>query len=330
MSRQSRLSARGLGAAIAVVVLVLPFVSVMVQAQNEAAKGSKPRRTPWGHPNLQGVWTSDSVMGVPFEKPRSEPLTAAEQAFQAKLKAVEAQIDPGGSNVVWNERQLSRAIPRPASLVVDPPDGRVPITPEVKAVFMDFDRDVRRYGIGVHSHEDMDLWDRCITKGFPTVMMPLGYSNMYQIFQTPDYVAIYYEVIHDVRIIPLDGRPHVSPQIRQWWGDSRGRWEGDTLVVDVTNFSDKTFLRQQATGQFRGGSKDMHIVERWRVNEGGVLEYRGTITDPRSFTKPWTMAVPLAPDNEHTVLEYACHEGNYGLMNILSAAFKNQQSEKAK
>jgi hypothetical protein len=330
MSRQSRLSARGLGVAIAVVVLALPLLSVMVQAQQEGAKGSRSRRTPWGHPNLQGVWTSDSVMGVPFEKPRTEPLTAEEKVFQEKLKAVEAQIDPGGSNVVWNERPVGHKIARPASLVVDPPDGRVPVTAEVKAVMTDFERDVRRYGIGVTSHEDLDLWDRCITKGFPTVMMPLGYSNMYQIFQTPDYVAIYYEVIHDVRIIPLDGRPHVSPQLRQWWGDSRGRWEGDTLVVEMTNFTDKTFLKQQPTGQFRGGSKDMRIVERWRVNDDDVLEYRATITDPRSFTKPWTMAVPLVRDDEHKVLEYACHEGNYGMTNILSAAFKDRQSGTAK
>jgi hypothetical protein len=330
MSRQSRVSARGLGAAIAVVALVLPLVSVMVQAQNETAKGSNTRRTPWGHPDLQGVWTSDSVMGVPFEKPRTDPLTAEEKAFQEKLRAVEKQIDPGGSNVVWNERPLSQKIPRPASLVVDPPDGRVPITPEVKAVLGDFDRDIRRYGIGISSYEDLDLWDRCITKGFPTVMMPLGYSNMYQIVQTPDYVVINYEVIHDVRIIPLDGRPHVSPRLRQWWGDSRGRWEGDTLVVDMTNFSDKTFLKQQQTGQFRGGGKDMHIVERWRVNEDGILEYRATISDPRSFTKPWTMAVPLIRDDGHKVLEYACHEGNYGMRNILSAAFKDRESGKAK
>jgi hypothetical protein len=161
-------------------------------------------------------------------------------------------------------------------------------------------------------------------------MMPLGYSNMYQIIQTPEYVVINYEVIHDVRIIPLDGRPHVSPQVRQWWGDSRGRWEGDTLVVDMTNFSDKTFLKQQQTGQFRGGGKDMHIVERWRVNEDGILEYRATVTDPRSFTRPWTMAVPLIRDDEHKVLEYACHEGNYGMKNILTAAFKDQDGGKAR
>ena len=198
-------------------------------------------------------------------------------------------------------------------MVVDPPDGRVPITARGEGGARRLHREVRRYGIGITSWEDLDLWDRCITKGFPTVMMPLGYSNMYQIFQTPDYVAIYYEVIHDVRIIPVDGRPHVSSQLRQWWGDSRGRWEGDTLVVDITNFSDKTFLKQQPTGRFRGGGKDTHIVERWRVTEDGVLDYRATITDPRSFTKPWTMAVPLVADNEHKVLDTRVTKGTTGL-----------------
>lgn len=173
MSRRFRVSVRTLGATIAAVVLVLPLMSAIVQAQT-GAKGSKAGRTPWGHPDLQGVWTSDSVNGVPFEKPRTEPLTAEEKAFQERLRATEKELDPRGSNVVWNERQLRASITRPASLVVDPPDGRVPITPEVKALSLDFDREVRRYGIGLRSYQDLDLWDRCITKGFPTVMMPLA------------------------------------------------------------------------------------------------------------------------------------------------------------
>jgi len=317
MSRRVRASGRQLSSTVAAVALVLASVSVL--AQNSADKGAASRKTPWGHPDLQGIWTSDSVMGVPFERAKKEQ-TAKEKEFTQKRQALEKEQDPRGSNVVWNERSLKQKIVRPASLVVDPPDGVVPVTPEVEAMMTDIDREAKRYGIGIKSWEDMDLWDRCITKGFPTVMMPLGYSNMYQIFQTPDYVAIQYEVIHDVRIIPLDGRPHVSSQVRQWWGDSRGRWEGDTLVVDITNFTDKTFGTQQALGGFRGGGKDMHIVERWRVNADEVLEYRATITDPRSYTKPWTMAVPLVRDT-NVLFEYACHEGNYGMQNIMRAAF---------
>jgi len=329
MTRRFRVSGRTLSSTIAAVALALTSVSVMGQAQSGADKGSTARRTPWGHPDLQGVWTSDSVMGVPFERPKAE-LTAQEKAFETKKQELEKQVDPRGSNVVWNERPLKQKIVRPPSLVVDPTDGRVPVTAEVTAMANDLEREAMRYGMGITSWEDLDLWDRCITKGFPTVMMPLGYSNMYQIFQTPDYVAIYYEVIHDVRIIPLDGRTHADQRLRQWWGDSRGRWEGDTLVVDVTNFSDKTFGRQQALGGFRGGGKDMHIVERWRVNADDVLEYRATITDPRSYTRAWTMAVPLVRDNNE-LFEYACHEGNYGMENILRAAYqKHQQGATAK
>jgi hypothetical protein len=328
MSCRFRVSGRTLSSTIAAVALVLASVSVMGQAQSSAEKGSTSRRTPWGHPDLQGVWTSDSVMGVPFERPKTE-LTPQEKAFEQKRKELEKDLDPRGSNVVWNERALKVSIVRPRSLVVDPPDGRVPLTREVQAMTNDIAREAKRYGIGITSWEDLDLWDRCITKGFPTVMMPLGYSNMYRILQTPEYVAIYHEVIHDVRIIPVDGRPHVGQQLRQWWGDSRGRWEGDTLVVDVTNFTDKTFGTQQSVGGFRGGGKDMHIVERFRLNKDDVLEYRATVTDPRSFTRPWTMAVPLVRDNSE-LFEYACHEGNYGLENILRAAFKYKQGEEAK
>jgi hypothetical protein len=319
MSRRFHVSRR-LSSTIAAVTLVLASASLIGQAQNSGDKGS--RKTPWGHPDLQGIWTSDSVMGVPFERAKKE-LTPQEKEFAQKRAILEKEQDPGGSNVVWNERALQKKIERPPSLVVDPADGVVPITQEVRDMANDINRESKRYGIGISSWEDMDLWDRCITKGFPTVMMPLGYSNMYQIFQTPQYVAIVYEVIHDVRIIPLDGRPHVSQELRQWWGDSRGRWEGDTLVVDITNFSDKTFGTQQALGGFRGGGKDMKITERWRVSADDVLEYKATITDPRSYTRPWTMAVPLVRDT-NVLFEYACHEGNYGMENLLRAAFMNR------
>src|SRR5262245_16581157 len=211
MSRRLHLSTRWFGATSVVVALVLSVVSVVTQDQTDKPK--KSHRTPWGHPDLQGVWTSDSVTGIPLERPRTEPLTPEEKTFQERVRAVEKDVDPGGSNVIWNEREVKLPFKRPQSLVIDPPDGRVPITAEVHSLICDFERDVKRYGVGLSSWEELDLWDRCITKGFPTVMMPLGHSNMYQIFQTPEYVAIYYEVIHDVRVIPVDGRPHVGDQL---------------------------------------------------------------------------------------------------------------------
>jgi hypothetical protein len=151
-------------------------------------------------------------------------------------------------------------------------------------------------------------------------MVPLGYNNAYQILQGPGYVAIVYEVIHDVRIIPVDGRPHLDPSIRQWWGDSRGHWEGDTLVVDITNFSDQTLGNQQPIGPYRGGGKMQHIVERFTRTAADALQYTVTLTDPDAFTSPWTMDIPLAKDDKYKIYEYACHEGNYSIANMLSGA----------
>jgi len=301
----------GLVAAMIAVVALSP-----VPGEREVARAYTPPRTSWGHPDLQGIWTSDGVAGVPIERPK-EVLTEEDLAKRKREQELSQQVDRG-ANVVWNERELTRKPPRPPALVVDPPDGRIPVTREMQALVDAWGP--THYGIGIDSWEDLDLWDRCLTKGFPTVMLPMGYSNMYQILQTPDYVAILYEIIHDVRIIPLDGRPHGDQKIRQYWGDSRGRWEGDTLVVDVTNFSDKTFGTQQPAGSYRGGGQDLHIVERFTRVEADIIEYRARLEDPRAFTRPWTLFVPLVRDDSH-MYEYACHEGNYGLKHILSAAF---------
>jgi hypothetical protein len=279
-------------------------------------------RTPWGHPDFQGTWTSDSVVGVPVEKAIQNP-GPEDLARQKRIRDVEQNLDASGSNVVFEERELKWTIKPPASLVTDPADGRIPLTAEMQKLLDD--NALKRYGIGIESWADLDLWDRCISKGYPTVMLPMGYSNLYEIVQSPDHVALFYEVIHDARIIPLDGRAHIDPKIRQYWGDSRGRWEGDTLVVEVTNFSDKTFGTQQPAGNYRGGGKDMKIVERFRRIDERILEYSARIEDPRAFTQPWTLTVPLVKD-ESQMYEYACHEGNYGLANILSAALKERHA----
>jgi hypothetical protein len=283
-------------------------------------------RTSWGHPDFQGIWTSDSVMGVPVEKPIQNP-SPEDLARQKRIRDIEKELDASGSNVVFEERALKWTINKPASLVTDPADGRIPLTAEMQKLLDD--GALKRYGIGVESWNDLDLWDRCISKGYPTVMLPMGYSNLYEIIQTPGHVAIYYEVIHDTRIIPLDGRPPIDPRIRQYWGDSRGRWEGDTLVVEVTNFSDKTFGTQQPAGNYRGGGKDMKIVERFRRVDDRVLEYSARIEDSRAFTHPWTLTVPLVKD-ESQMYEYACHEGNYGIANTLSAAMKERSTRSTK
>ena len=282
----------------------------------------EPPRTPWGHPDLQGIWTSNAVTGVPVERPK-ETLTAEDVARRERTEALRLQQEPNRDvNIVWDEPVTERSIERPA-LVVDPPDGRIPVTAEAQQAVDDWGP--AHYGIGITSWTDLDLWDRCITKGFPTVMAPMGYNNAYEIMQTPDFVLIRYEIIHDLRVIPLDGRAPLHENVRQYWGDSRGRWEGDTLVVEVTNFSDKTFGTQQPLGSYRGGGRNLRVVERFTLLDDDTIDYRAELEDPRAFTRPWTLAVPLIRDDDYVIYEYACHEGNYGLRHILSAAFKQQQ-----
>ena len=312
----------GLLAAAITAVAVVPGVIAQGPEVVTPKADYKAPRTSWGHPDFQGIWTSDSVMGVPVEKPIQNP-SPEELARQKRIRDIEKELDASGSNVVFEERALKWTINRPAALVTDPPDGRIPVTAEMQKLLDD--SALKRYGIGVESWTDLDLWDRCLSKGYPTVMLPMGYSNLYEIIQTRDYVAIFYEVIHDARIVPLDGRAHIDPRIRQYWGDSRGRWEGDTLVVEVTNFSDKTFGTQQPAGNYRGGGKDMKIVERFRRLDERILEYSARIEDSRAFTSPWTLTVPLVKDNSQ-MYEYACHEGNYGIANILSAAMKERNA----
>ena len=308
-------------AVAAVAAAAVAAVSVLAPAVAAQAQGSfDPPRTSWGDPDLQGIWTSNAVMGVPAEQPK-EVLTAEDIARQERNEALRNEQEPDRDvNIVWDEPETERKIDQP-SLVIDPPNGRIPITAEMQQAVDDWGP--THYGIGIESWTDLDLWDRCITKGFPTVMAPMGYNNAYEIMQTPDYVLIRYEIIHDLRIIPLDGRAPLHDNIRQYWGDSRARWEGNTLVVEVTNFSDKTFGTQQPLGSYRGGGRDMKVVERFTLTDENTIDYRATLEDPRAFTAPWTLGIPLIRDESYVIYEYACHEGNYGLEHILSAAFKD-------
>ena len=223
-------------------------------------------------------------------------------------------------NVVFPEpvTEITRSFTPPPALVVDPPNGRIPVTAEAQAASDAWK--VASHGIGVEGLQDFDLWDRCITRGAaPTAMTPTGYNNGVVILQTPDHVAILHEIIHDVRIIPLVDVNHISPSIQQYWGDSRGHWEGDTLVVEVTNFTDKTFGAQQPAGTYRGGGREQKIVERFTRLDDDTIEYRATVEDARAFTRPWTVVVPLLKDDDYVLYEYACHEGNIGFEQILRA-----------
>jgi hypothetical protein len=303
-----------------------------------ATKGWTSPRTPDGRPDLQGVWDFSTL--TPMERPKElagkTVLTDQEAAeFEAARLHYENRdrIDPvtgrtaqyaPGQVVPYNEFWYERGTvisTRRTSLVVDPPDGRIPaLTPEAEKKRLEA-AEARR-GVGADEPrpggwlEDISYPVRCIM-GFNSgpPMTPSAYNNVFQLFQTPQYVVILNEMVHTARIVPLDGRPHGN--IRQWAGDSRGRWEGDTLVVDTINFHASTSLR--------GSSPGMHLIERFTRTDAGTLLYEFTVSDPATWTRPWTAAVPMRKGN--TIYEYACHEGNYGLTNLLKFARDKERAE---
>jgi hypothetical protein len=327
MSRRRQLLTVAIAAAVSV-----SMQSAGAQAPAAAAKGKSatqanwtPPRTPWGHPDLQGEWTSDSARGIPRERPaefagRAE-LTDQEladrqsrdaQTIQNAIKATGAQT--GGRDGFWRGSQTFRQ----TSLVVEPADGRIPpLTPE--ALKRAAPRDRGSFGNGpFNGPEDFTLYDRCITRGIVGGVLPVPYGNGNRIVQTPDAFIISYEMIHDTRVVPLDGRPHLSQKIRQYLGDSRGHWEGNTLVVETTNFTDQTSV-QGGNGNGLRHSTSMVMTERFTRTAPDVIMYRVTIDDPKTYTRPWTIQVPLVSPPGFQTLPYECHEGNGAIKYILAA-----------
>jgi hypothetical protein len=289
-----------------------------VDAQGPGANA----RMPDGRPNLQGVWTFATA--TPLERPDEfkdkEFLTPGEVAAFEKALAARQDVDQRDESSLGTDADVGRAYnqfwwdrgtkvvgTRRTSLIIDPKDGKLP--PMSAEGRKRADRAGRRQNPPANP-EDRGLWERCVTHS-AIPRMSTGYNNNLQIFQNAGSIAIMYEMIHETRIIPLDGRAHVSSNVRQWMGDSRGRWEGDTLVVETTNFSDKT--------SFRGASKDMKLIERFTRLDDNTLDYQFTVIDPATWTRPWTAQVPM-PRVNGMMYEYTCHEGNYGLAGQLSGA----------
>ena len=296
-----------------------------------AAKKYTAPRTPDGQPDLQGVWTNSTL--TPLERPadlaNKSHFTSPQEADDWAKKQFASitgdrrdggpQADVGRSyNEFWRDRGSSSIASLRTALITDPADGKVPaLTPaaEKKAAAQ------RAYQRAhpADGPEDRNLWERCLTRGLPIVPGP--YNNDFQIVQGPGYVAILHEMIHDARIIPLDGRPHVPGDIRQWMGDPRGRWEGETLVIESTNFSEKA--------NFRGSSEGLHLIERLTRVDADTISYQFTVEDPSTFVRPFSGEVPMnkTPDQ---VFEYACSEGNYALRGILGAAREDEAKTGAK
>jgi hypothetical protein len=278
-----------------------------------------PPRTPWGDPDLQGVWTSDDMRGVPTVRPAEfgNRLYLNEQEFAARSKRDAAARDRGDNDIGTFRNDVGTRTWRQTSLLVDPPDGRYPaFTPFAETRRASRDRGT--FGDGpFNTTEDFTLYDRCITRGIVGGVLPVPYGNGNRIVQAPGMVVLSYEMVHDTRVIYTDGRPHVGTGVRQYLGDSRGRWEGTTLVVETTNLTDKTSIGPNGNGLRH--SAEMKMTERiTRVSED-VVQYEVTVDDPKTYAKPFTISMPLPPLRGGLLLPYECHEGNYGLPNALSA-----------
>ena len=326
---------RSIGAGLALAVLLAAAWPEAGAAQTSAGASSrKPAETPRlsnGRPDLQGLWSFATV--TPLERPKEFEGRAQltdEEIAQLEKRAVDNQFvdrkpppgNPGAYNAFWIDFGTKTSGNR-TSLVVDPPDGRVPpLTPEGLQREESFST-ARKIAAGP---EHLPIWDRCIV-GFNAgpPILPSGYNNNLQLFQTADHVVVLTEMVHDARIIPLDGRPRLPGHMRQWRGDSRGRWEGDTLVVETTNFRregtgtlplDREFARR---GLGISGDQNLHLVEKFTRQGADTLVYEFTITDPTIWTRPWTVSTSMRRSQEG-MFEYACHEGNYGMTGILSGA----------
>jgi hypothetical protein len=275
-------------------------------------------RTPWGHPDLQGTWSSDDVRGIPLQRPEELGTRAAltDEEFAERQRGNEQQVARlrEGGTAFLAERGVRSF--RQTSLVVDPPNGRIP--PLTADGQKRTDETQARRRSRPSSWEDRSLYDRCLTRGPVGSILPVIYGNGLEIHQTPSHVAIRYEMIHETRVIPLDPKPHVNDAIKMYMGDARGRFEGDTLVVETKNMIGKTAIGLNGNGSPLTPSTA--LVERFTRVADDRIDYSVTVTDPETYTAPFTIAFPITPQPDYKVLPYECHEGNMALANILSAA----------
>ncbi len=327
---------------LAIVLSIASLMAVSAAAQQKqpagapkpAAKATSktftPSKTPWGDPDLQGIYTNKDESGIPIERPAQFEGKSLDDVDDSEFAEIVRQrneaararaplaggAETGAGPIHWFENYDAKN--SRAWLLVDPADGRIPpATPESQQRAAD--RAAARTGHGAaDSYEYRSLYDQCITRGLPGSMMPAIYGNSYEIHQGQGFVAIRYEMIHETRIIPLDGRAHVSSKIPTYMGDARGHFEGNTLVVETTNFRDPN----------RGASEKLRLIEHFKPMAANKVEWSVTYDDQSTWVRPWTYAMNLTKDPTQAPFEYACHEGNYGLANILSAARADERKAK--
>jgi len=299
-------------------------------------------RTPWGDPDLQGTYTNTNESGIPMERPaefagrRVEDVTPEELARLITARRARAEKtaitiggtednDTGAGPSHWYENY--NATNSRAWMVSDPVDGKIPATTDAAKARAAAVKAARRGGDGYYigpfdGPQDLTLYVRCITRGVPGSMMPAIYGNSYDITQGPGFVAIRYEMVHDTRVIPLDGRPNVTKKLEGYMGDARGHFEGDTLVVETTRYAEKS--------AYGNASSQLKTIERFKPTSKNTVDWSITFNDPDTWVKPWTFGMRLTRDDAHPLFEYACHEGNEGLRGILSAARTEEREAAAK
>jgi hypothetical protein len=353
--RRSSVSYRLFTSKALVALTAIVASNVFGQAPSPTTKAVKtdsssrwnPPKTPWGDPDLQGIWPSTSMIGVPLQRdPKlGERTVLTDEEFAQRETQRKRQSESDGEEFLkdnttvtigppayWTERGKPS---RQASLIVDPPDGRIPpLTADAQNLAAERDADfLRRWGVPRKVHGPRDSWiddelafvepaehnlyDRCISRGVMGSVLPVIYNDGNRILQAPGQVVIQYEMIHETRIIPLNGSPHAAPAIRSYMGDPRGHWEGNTLVVETTN------LMGNRNGIALNGGNTPHsdallLTERFTRTDENTIQYQATINDPKTYTKPWKVSFQMKRDPDYQMVEYACHEGNYALRDILS------------
>jgi hypothetical protein len=322
-------------ASLAGALVIASLSPAVVAGQAKKAGPIKTPRTSWGDPDFQGNYTNLYEAGTPLERPDQFSGRKLNEITIDELKAFKHSIQentiqrfetPFDAPSNWWQVAFRLDDSAQAWLITDPEDGRIPpLTPDAQQRDAARVRARQTSGRGAaDSYEERSLYDRCITRGFPTSGMPTIYGNSSRIVQGPGYIAIQYEMIHETRIIPIDRepRPHVGQAIRLDMGDSRGHWEGDTLVVHTTNVRDRS--------AFRNANADtLSFTERFTRTAPDKLRWSVTVDDPKTWTRPWTFSMPLTMTDSEPIMQYECHEGNYGLRNILSAARAEENAEKA-
>jgi hypothetical protein len=304
-------------------------VAADAQSRSAGQSGWKPPMTSWGEPDLRGIWPLNHLISTPFQRPEKfgDRRLLTDEEFAAAQKTADDR----------NTRFLSGAIPqadagqatRQTSLLIDPPNGRFPaLTAKGQQLYEQMRGSYKPGQTVFDSPEDFDSWDRCITRGLPVSMLPRNYNNGIRIMQFPGYVVILLEMAHEARIIPTtaraaQSRSPLASSIAQYLGESRGRWEGNTLVVDTTNFNGKTAMTNAGvpgSPPLTPSSPSMYIVERFTRTAADTIDFQITVTDPEILTRSWTAAFPLKLDNDYQMFEYACHEGNTAIRNYIETS----------